>query len=317
MLSYLLLRLFRWITGLAIILFVVYAMMYFGGGDPIKLMFLQSDQAAQMQDSKVEELLREKYGLDQPFHIQFQNYVRNLLRGDWGRSIRLDTDREVWDMVKARLPISMKMGIAATFLIVVVGVPLGILASLHHNGWVDRTIVGSVTFVNAIPIFVTGPMLIYFFVLVLDVMNVPYGWHGLFSTKTIMPLVVIALAPLPIVIRQTRAAMLDVMSNDYVRTARAKGMPERVVIARHMFRPVMTPVVTSIGLIMITLVNGSLFVELIFGIPGFGLLTVQGIQMVDYPIIMAVALIGTLIIFVSNFLVDIVYPLLDPRVTHK
>ena len=159
-------------------------------------------------------------------------------------------------------------------------------------------------------------MLIYFFVLVLGIMKVPYGWHGLFNTKTILPLVVIALAPLPIVIRQTRAAMLEVMSNDYVRTARAKGLSERVIIFRHMFRPVMTPVVTSIGLIMITLINGSLFVELIFGIPGFGLLTVQGIRMVDYPVIMAVAIIGTMIIFVSNFLVDIIYPLLDPRVTH-
>lgn len=315
--AYLFWRIIRWITGLAIVLFVVYAMMYYGGGDPIKRMFLESDQAAQIQDSKVEELLREKYGLDQPFIVQFRNYVVNLFQGDWGRSIRLDQDRQVWDMVKARMPISMQMGLAATVLIALVGIPLGILASLYHNRWLDRVIVGSVTFVNAIPIFVTGPMLIYFFVLVLGVMDVPYGWHGLFSTKTILPLVVIVLAPLPIVIRQTRAAMLEVMSNDYVRTAHAKGLPERIVIFRHMFRVVMTPVVTSLGLIMITLVNGSLFVELIFGIPGFGLLTVQGIQLVDYPIIMAVTIIGTLIIFVSNFLVDIVYPLLDPRVTHK
>ena len=317
MLSYVLVRIFRWITGLALVLFVVYAMMFFGGGDPIKRMFMESDQAAQMQDERVQDLLREKYGLDKPFLVQFQTYVTNLVQGDWGRSIRLDPDRQVWDMVRARLPISMKMGGAATLLIVVIGVPLGIWASLHHNGWIDRTIVGSVTFVNAIPIFVTGPMLIYFFVLILGIMKVPYGWHGLFSWKTVLPLAVIALAPLPIVIRQTRAAMLEVMSNDYVRTARAKGMPERIVSFRHMFRPVMTPVVTSLGLVMITLVNGSLFVELIFGIPGFGLLTVQGIQMVDYPIIMAVALVGTLIIFISNFLVDMVYPLLDPRVTHK
>ncbi len=317
MLSYVLLRLIRWVTGLSIVLFVVYAMMFFGGGDPIKRMFMESDQAAMVQDEKVQDLLREKYGLDQPFLAQFRNYVTNLFQGDWGRSIRLDPDRQVLDIVRARLPISMKLGAAATFLIVIAGVPLGIWASLHHNGWIDRTVVGSVTFVNAIPIFVTGPMLIYFFVLILGVMKVPYGWHGLFSWKTVMPLTVIALAPLPIVIRQTRAAMLEVMSNDYVRTARAKGMPERIVIFRHMFRPVMTPVVTSLGLVMITLVNGSLFVELIFGIPGFGLLTVQGIQMVDYPIIMAVALVGTLIIFISNFLVDLVYPLLDPRVTHK
>ena len=316
MVGYTIVRIFRWATGLAVVLFFVYAMMFFGGGDPIRRMFLQADQASMMQDEQVQDLLRAKYGLDQPFLVQFRNYVTNLTQGDWGLSIRIDPDRQVWEMVRARLPISMQLGLAATMFTVFVGVPLGIWASLHHNGWIDRTIVGSTTFVNAIPIFVTGPMLIYFFVLVLGIMNVPYGWHGLFSTKTILPLVVIALAPLPIVIRQTRAAMLDVMSNDYVRTARAKGMTERIVIFRHMFRPVMTPVVTSVGLIMITLINGSLFVELIFGIPGFGLLTVQGIRMVDYPVIMAVAIVGTMIIFVSNFLVDIIYPLLDPRVTH-
>jgi len=291
-------------------------MMFFGGGDPIKRMFLEADQASMMQDEKVQDLLRAKYGLDEPFLTQFSNYITNLVQGDWGLSIRIDPDRQVWEMVRARLPISMQLGFAATMFTVFVGVPLGILASLHHNSWIDRSIVGSTTFVNAIPIFVTGPMLIYFFVLVLGIMKVPYGWHGLFNSKTILPLVVIALAPLPIVIRQTRAAMLEVMSNDYVRTARAKGMNERIVIFRHMFRPVMTPVVTSVGLIMITLINGSLFVELIFGIPGFGLLTVQGIRMVDYLVIMAVAIVGTMIIFVSNFVVDIIYPLLDPRVTH-
>ena len=126
-----------------------------------------------------------------------------------------------------------------------------------------------------------------------------------------------ALGPLPTIVRQTRAAMLEVITDDYIRTARAKGLPERIVILRHMLRPVMIPVVTSLGMIMMSLVNGALFVELIFNIPGFGKLTVQGLQQVDYPIIMAVVLIGTLIVMVSNLLVDLLYPLLDPRITRS
>ena len=129
-----------------------------------------------------------------------------------------------------------------------------------------------------------------------------------------LPIAVISIGVLPIVVRQTRSAMLEVKSQLYVRTARAKGMPESRIILRHMLRPVLTPVATTLGLIMISLINGSLFVEYILNIQGFGLLTIEGIKKVDYPIIMAVVVVGTLIIFVSNFLVDIIYPILDPRV---
>jgi ABC-type dipeptide/oligopeptide/nickel transport system permease component len=148
-------------------------------------------------------------------------------------------------------------------------------------------------------------------------MDVPFGWKGIFNTQVILPVAVMALGPLPTIVRQTRAAMLEVITDDYIRTARAKGLPERIVILRHMLRPVMIPVVTSLGMIMMSLVNGALFVELIFNIPGFGKLTVQGLQQVDYPIIMAVVLIGTLIVMVSNLLVDLLYPLLDPRITRS
>jgi ABC-type dipeptide/oligopeptide/nickel transport system permease component len=172
-------------------------------------------------------------------------------------------------------------------------------------------------FLNAVPLFVTGPLLLVLLVLVLQVMDVPFGWKGIFNTQVILPVAVMALGPLPTIVRQTRAAMLEVITDDYIRTARAKGLPERIVILRHMLRPVMIPVVTSLGMIMMSLVNGALFVELIFNIPGFGKLTVQGLQQVDYPIIMAVVLIGTLIVMVSNLLVDLLYPLLDPRITRS
>lgn len=312
----LLVRFLRWGVGLFIILFITYGMMFFGAGDPIRMMFIQSNEA-DFDDPQAIEALRTKYGLDQPFLVQFGNYLQNLVQGDWGRSIRLQVDRPVTEIVSFRLGVSIQLGIAATILAATVGIPLGIVTALKHNGWIDRLVVSTVMFVTAIPVFVTAPMLLLFFVLVLKIMDVPYGWNGIFHPDVILPVAVIALGPLPLIVRQTRSAMLEVKGQPYIRTARAKGLSERMIITKHMLRPMMTPVVTTLGLLMITLINGSLFVELVFNIPGFGLLTIEGIRTVDYPIIMAVAVIGTMIIFMSNFLVDLIYPILDPRVRHK
>jgi peptide/nickel transport system permease protein len=316
MASLLLVRLVRWVVGLLVILFITYGMMFFGAGDPIRMMFIQSNEA-DFDDPQAMDALRSKYGLDDPFLVQFGNYVTNLLQGDWGRSIRLQVDRPVSEIISFRLSVSMQLGLAATLVAATVGIPLGIIAALKHNHWIDRLIVSMVTFVTAIPVFVTAPMLLLFFVLVINVMDVPYGWNGIFHPDAILPVAVIALGPLPLLVRQTRAALLEVKGQPYIRTARAKGLTEWMIVTRHMLRPVMTPVVTTLGLLMITLINGSLFVELVFNIPGFGLLTIEGIRTVDYPIIMAVAIIGTLIIFISNFLVDLIYPILDPRVRAK
>lgn len=313
MASFLFIRLLRWSVGLLLILFVTYAMMFYGAGDPIRMMFIQGEDF-DSEDEVVMLALRKKYGLDEPFLVQFGNYLNNLVRGDWGRSIRLQVDRPVVEIVKFRLPISMQLGFAATVIGAAAGIGLGIIAALYHNRWLDRLIVSSVLFINGIPTFVILPVLLLLLVLQLKVIDVPYGWNGLLHIDAVLPVSVISIGILPIVVRQTRSAMLEVKSQLYVRTARAKGMPESRIILRHMLRPVLTPVVTTLGLIMIGLINGSLFVEYILNIPGFGLLTIEGIKKVDYPIIMAVAVVGTLIIFVSNFLVDIVYPILDPRV---
>ncbi len=313
MASFLIIRLLRWTAGLFLILFVTYGMMFYGAGDPIRMMFIQGEDF-DSEDEVVMLALRKKYGLDEPFLVQFGNYLNNLFRGDWGRSIRLQVDRPVLDIVKFRLPISMQLGFAATVIGAVVGISLGVIAALYHNRWLDRLIISTVLFINGIPIFVVGPMLLLLLVLQLKLINVPYGWSGLFHIDAALPVAVISISILPIIVRQTRSAMLEIKSQLYVRTARAKGVPEFWIIMRHMMRPMLTPVVTTLGLVMIGLINGSLIVELIFNIPGFGLLTIEGIKKVDYPIIMAVAVVGTLIIFISNFLVDIIYPILDPRV---
>ena len=311
MLLYLVTRLLRSGLGLLLILFVAYAMMFYGAGDPIKRMFLDKDDLP--PDAVAMQALREKYGLDEPFLVQFGNYLGNLAHGNLGVSIR--EQRTVSDMVRASLPISLQIGITATILATLLGIPLGIFAARHHNTAADYAIVAGVTAFNAVPVFVLGPILILVFVSFLGIMKVPYGWDGLLSSKAILPVVVLMMAPLPVVVRQTRAAILEVRNEDYIRTARAKGLSERDVAIRHMLRPVLLPVVTSVGLVAITLVNGAIFVELIFGIPGFGGLTITGLKTVDYPVIMATVLIGALVVMISNLLVDVAYPLLDARVT--
>ena len=313
MLLYIGSRILRWGAGLLLILFVTYGMMYVGAGDPIVRMFLDKDDVA--VDDVALEQLRAKHGLDKPFLVQFGSYLGHLAAGDLGISIR--ENRPVNEMVRATLPISMQLGLAATALATLFGIPLGALAASRHNTRTDYAIVAGVISFNSLPTFVTGPLLVLLFVIVLDVIKVPWGWDGLFSTKAIIPVAVLTLVPLPIVVRQTRAAILEVRSEDYIRTARAKGLPERKVVFGHMLRPVLLPVITSIGLVAITLVNGAIFVELIFGIPGFGGLTLKGLLKVDYPIIMATVLIGSLIVMVGNLLVDLAYPLLDPRVTRS
>ena len=315
MLSYLISRIIRWTTGLFLVLFFSYAMLYYGAGDPIKRMFDDMEQGGVEIDESALEVIRAKYGLDKTLPEQFLTYITNAVQGELGLSIR--ERRSVTDMIVARFPISLQIGLVAMLLSVLISLPLGIIASLNHNRWIDQMIVSSAVFLNAIPIFVTGPILMLVLVVYLGVMNVPFGWKGITHPQVILPIVVLALGPLPILIRQTRSAMLEIMGEEYIRTARAKGMPRYLVIMRHMLRPVLIPVVTSAGLILIAIVNGAIFVEVIFGIPGLGSLTKKGIDTIDFPVIMGTVFVGALIAMVGNLLVDLLYPFLDPRVTRQ
>lgn len=294
--------------------FLTYAMMFYGAGDPVKRMFIDNDFGEEA-DAAAMLAIRAKYGVDKPFLQQFTGYISNIVKGDWGNSMR--EKRPVWNMVRAKLPISMQIGLVSVMLSVFAGVPLGILSALNHNNFIDKSIVGLSVFVNAIPIYVTGPAMLLLLVVGLDWIDVPFGWKGIFQQQVILPIIVLTLGPLPTIIRQTRAGLLEVMRQDYIRTAHAKGLKKERIMFRHMLRPVLTPVATCVGIILIQVVNGSLFVEQIFGIPGFGKLTIQGVQTVDYPIIMATVIVSALIVMVGNMLVDLSYPLLDPRITRK
>ncbi|MDP3195637.1 ABC transporter permease [Tabrizicola sp.] len=312
MIAYILRRLLLWIPSVVLVMLGVYALAFYGAGDPIKLIFLRAPGDVAYDPVKI-EAIREQAGLNQPFLVQFGTYLWNLLHGNFGNS--LFSGRSVWAMISAAAPVSLMLGLMAMIVTALVAVPLGMIAGMNQNSRLDYTILGTAVTLWAIPAYVAGPLLMVMLLAVLPSGAVPYGWGGLFSVKIILPLIVLSFQPIALIIRQTRAAVIDVMTEDYVRTARAKGVPEHVVALRHILRPVLTPVVTQLGLIMITIVNGAIFVELVFGLPGLGRLTVQALINSDYPVILAVTLIGSFLVMASNLLVDLLYPLLDPRAT--
>lgn len=310
MLSYIFRRLLVWIPSVLLVMLGVYALAFYGAGDPIKLIFLRAPGDVAYDPAKI-EAIREQAGLNRPFLVQFGSYVWNLLQGNFGNS--LSSGRSVWALISAAAPVSFVLGLCSILLTAVVAIPLGMLAGLKQNSRLDYIILGTAVTLWAIPAYVAGPLLMVLMLVILPDGAMPYGWGGLFSVKIILPLIVLSFQPIALILRQTRAAVIEVMSEDYVRTARAKGVPELVVALRHILRPVLTPVVTQLGLIMITIVNGAIFVELVFGLPGLGRLTVQALVNSDFPVILAITLIGSFLVMASNLLVDLLYPLLDPR----
>ena len=310
MLRYALTRIAIWIPTLLVVLMGVYALAFFGGGDPIKLIFLRAPGDVAYDPVRI-EAIREEAGLNRPFLAQYASYIGNLVRGDWGNS--LVTGRSVWRTISAAAPVSFQLGLATIVLTALVAVPLGVLAALREGTVLDRGIVAVALFLWAIPPYVAGPLLMVGLIAVLPGGAVPYGWGGILDARALLPLTVLALQPIALIVRQTRAAVLEVVGEDYVRTARAKGLPESVVLRSHIMRPVLTPVVTQLGLIMITIVNGAIFVELVFGLPGLGRLTVESTINSDYPVILAITLIGAVLVMASNLFVDLIYPFLDPR----
>ena len=314
MLLYAIKRLLLWIPSVLLVLLAVYALAFYGAGDPIKLIFLREPGGVAFDPNRL-AAIREAAGLDRPFLLQFADYVWNVLQGNFGNS--LTSGRSVGRTIAAAAPVSITLGILAIVLTAVVAIPLGVIAALRQNTALDYTILGSALFLYAIPSYVAGPILMVLLILILPGGSVPYGWGGLFDVRVILPLLVLSFHPIALIVRQTRSAVIEVLSEDFVRTARAKGLPPGRIVRRHILRPILTPVLTQLGLIMITLVNGAVFVELVFGLPGLGRLAIQSLMNSDYPVILAVTLIASALVMVSNLVIDLAYPLLDPRAAEK
>lgn len=313
MLKYITIRLaIAFPTFLAVML-ITFTLTAISPFDPVAIMMSQQEGSLDaLQKEEVIERIRKQYGLDDSYLVQFSKYVQRVAQGDLGISV--NGQRNVLRAAVKTFPIALQLGAAAALLTSLVGIPLGALAALKQNSWIDYLIVGTTLVFRSLPVFVLAPLLLVLFVLVLGIMKVPRGWDGLFSTKTILPIFILMLAPLPIVVRHTRQAVLDIFAQDYVRTAKAKGLPMWMIIGRHILRNALIPVVTSLGFITESLIVGSIFLDNIFAIPGFGKLAEDAYRGFDYPLILGVVMFTSLAIIIMNLLVDLVYPFLDPRI---
>ena len=312
MFKYLVNRLLSAIPTVLAVMFITFTLNYVSPYDPIKRLLAASPVAGAENDEVLIAQLRHQYGLDRPFAVQFVDYVGKLLRGDMGYWIF--GQREVRRMIVKTLPISAQFGVAAAVLTALVGIPLGALAALKQNSWLDYLIVSGTLALRTIPIYVLAPLIMILFVLILGWIDVPRGWHGLFSKESLLPLGLLVLGPLPAVVRQTRQSVLDIFGQDYVRTAKSKGLRMQAIILRHILPNALIPVITTMGFVTQGLITGMVFLDSLFAIPGFGAVVSGGIGSFDYPVIMGVTLVSSLMIIATNVVVDMIYPFLDPRV---
>jgi peptide/nickel transport system permease protein len=261
--------------------------------------------------------IRADLGLDKPVLQQYATWAWNALHGDFGRS--LYTGQDVSTQIADRLPVSLQIVALSILVALVVGVPIGIIAALGHGKMLDRFLTGASTVGIAVPNFWLGMILISVFALKVEWFPAG-GFAGIsqgpsaFLKSAILPAITLGAAGAAEVARQLRSSLIDVMATDYMRTARAKGLPRRVVVMRHAVRNALVTMVTIIGLLVSRLVGGTVVVETVFAIPGLGSLVVNAVEQRDYPVIQAVVLVMALIVLVVNALVDVAYRRIDPRI---
>ena len=244
--------------------------------------------------------------------MQYGRYLKNVTRGDFGESFKY-RGRTVGELLKKKMWVSAQLNLAALFLSVGIGVPLGLFAALRQGTIWDAATVALTLLGQSIPVFLTAPVVLLIFALKLDILPT-HGWCGFFDTRIILPAVVMGVPGIAIITRLTRASTLEVLGQDYIRTARAKGLSEFLVQRRHVLRNALIPVITMLGFSLAGIAFTSFIVERFFGIPGIGNLFIESIFSRDYPIINAVIIIGTTMFVIANLIVDLLYPCLDPRI---
>ena len=304
MAGYLIKRVLMALLALLIITCVTFVVMNLVPGGP----FL-SEKAP---SPEVLAALEAKYGLDKPLGEQLVNYLKDLLHGDLGVSFRMQKNRPVTTIIGEMFPISAKVGVFAVLNAVILGIPLGCLAAYNRGKPIDSILRVIMTLGISIPSFVVATLLLVLFSVNL---KIPPG-TGLASWKNyLMPCFALSFYPMCYIGRMTRSSMLDAINADYIRTARAKGLPSRRIIFKHALRNSLIPVVTYIGPMTAYILSGGFVVETVFSIPGLGRYFIQSILNRDYPIIMGTTIFLAAFVIVMNLLVDVLYKVIDPRIT--
>jgi len=298
-------RLLHLIPVLLGISFLVFLLVHLVPGDPVRVMLADAGSPEQV------ERMRRQLGLDRPIYVQYASFVVRAAQGDFGRSIH--TRRPVAQEIAFRIPYTVRMAVAATLVAVAMGVVLGAIAAVHHQSALDYgTMVVALAGVS-LPNFWLGLVLILVFSLHLRWLP-PAGADSLLHL--ILPAVTLGTSSSAIIARLTRSSMLEVLRQDYIRTARAKGVGPRRLVYRHALKNAMIPVVSIVGMQFASLLGGAVIVETVFGWPGIGRLAVDAIFTRDIPVIQAVVLVAAVIFVFMNLLVDLLYGLLDPRIRY-
>jgi peptide/nickel transport system permease protein len=296
-------RLTSFFTVIFGVLVLTFLLIHLVPGDPVEVMLGESASSADRQ------ALRAELGLNQPLLQQFGTYLNKLAHGDFGHSIHTKTS--IAEQIKTRYPATLKLALLSLMIGLVVGIPLGIYSALKAGRWQDILVTVVSVRLSAMPAFWLGPVLMLIFAVWL-------GWlpvSGMESaTSIILPATTLGFGLSAILTRMTRTSLLEVLNDDYIRTARAKGLSERVVILRHALRAALLPIITIVGLQMGSLLAGAVITETIFSWDGIGRLLVESIEKRDYPVTQACVLIVALSYVVVNLVTDLLYKLADPRV---
>ena len=308
--GYVLRRLLFLPITLLVVSFATFYITRWGPGDPISV------YSGQYRDQEAFQRVRHKYGLDKPIIEQYGIYMKALLlHGDLGESYAYrSSGRSVQEVIGPKIWVSFRLGLYAFVLTFLIGIPAGVLAAVKRGSWLDPFIIGVFLFFQSIPVLVMVPTLVLVFAAKLHWLP-SGGFDGMLSTSMIIPTIALAVGGIAGVARLARATTLGTLSEDFVRTARAKGLDERTVISRHIARNSLVPVMTTvIGLSLVGLIEGALFTETLLGIPGIGRFLYESVTGRDYNVIQAVVLMITVAFVVANLRVDLALIVIDPRV---
>ena len=313
MLGYLVRRVLAAVPVMGVVALFVFLLLRITPGDPAAILAGDNATPAQL------ERIRASLGLNEPLYVQFFTWINKLLHGDLG--VSLISNVPVLKMIGQRVEPSISIALSTIILSIMIAVPLGVIAAWKHGTWIDRFVMGLSVLGFSVPVFVIGYVLIQIFAIDLRWLPVQgfksiTAGFGPFLERIILPTLTLSFIYIALIARMTRAAMLDVLGDDYIRTARAKGISEAAVLLRHGLRNAAVPVITVIGSGFALLISGVVVVESVFNLPGIGRLSVDAVLARDYPVIQAMILLTSLIYVTVNLLIDVAYTLLDPRIRY-
>ncbi|MHB8514046.1 MAG: ABC transporter permease [Dehalococcoidia bacterium] len=306
--GYILRRLLFLPVVLLVVSFATFYITRWGPGDPISV------YSGQYRDPEAFARVRHTYGLDKPIVAQYGIWLKNIaLHGDFGVSFR-HRDRTIPEIIGPKIWVSVRLGFYAFILTFLVGIPVGIFAAVKQGTWLDPLLIGAFLFFQSIPVLVTVPVMVILLAVKVHWLP-PGGFDGIFSLSMVIPTLALGLPGVAGVARLARATTLGALHQDFVRTARAKGLDEFTVITRHVARNAVAPVMTTvIGLSLVGLIEGALITETLLGIPGIGEYTFESVNAKDYNVILAIVLLITFAFVLANLLVDLALVTIDPRV---